>query len=185
MVLPEFNNQGLLPTGIHPVNIPLLHERFVAPFGMSNREALWQGLLRYQAALLELGIHAMQWVNGSFVDATRHIPDDIDLVNFCTERMLERVKVSDLERVADLLDGSGGARSTFGCHCGLVVVYPKHDPRFHELTKPKLAYWLELFSKARDYSQEGKPAAPHRGAKGFVQLSVGDPKLCPDVRQLF
>jgi hypothetical protein len=184
MVLPEFNDNGLMPTGVHASEMLALYERCVAPFGKSTRETLWQGLQRYQAALQHLGIHATQWVNGSFVDLTRHDPEDIDLVNFVMADVLERVPEKEMDRVADLLAGDRSTVAMYGCQTNLVVVYPVG----HKMTtqvEARLRKWYDLFSTARDYTDPSKPVAPVRGRKGFVELFIGDPNLCPILRHVF
>ncbi len=115
MALPLYTQTGLLPEGIHATDMQGLHARCVAPYTTSNRETLWQGLGRYQQELLKLGIHATQWVNGSFVDATRTDPGDIDVVNFCTEKVLHHVPENDMQRVVDLLAGDLATVPVFGC----------------------------------------------------------------------
>ncbi len=161
-----------------------LHERLVAPFGASSRLALFQGFQRYREALLALGLHATQWVNGSFVDATRTDPEDIDLVNFCTEKMLQHVPENAMHRVGDLLAGGMATIAEFGCQTNLVVVYSPS----HALAANVIAWqqkWYTLFSSARDYTDPDRPVAPARGRKGFAELIVGDPNLCPQLRHEF
>ncbi|MEO8588132.1 MAG: hypothetical protein ABI432_02095 [Flavobacteriales bacterium] len=150
---------------------------------MSNRGALWQGLQRYQAALLELGIHATQWVNGSFVDATRRMPGDVDVLNFCLETSLQRISEEHMDQAAALLDGGHATKADFGCDTHLVIVYPNDDPRNEDVLK-RVRDWKVLYGTARNYYMENAPAAPERGTKGFVELTIGDPKLCPHVRRI-
>lgn len=92
MPLPSLNAHGLLPDGVHAATPDGLHARLVMDFaGSKTRPRLHAGLMRYRRDLLALGIHATQWIDGSFVDGTRSAPEDIDVVNFCHVRVLDRL----------------------------------------------------------------------------------------------
>lgn len=178
MSLPALTSNALLPAGVHSGTLNDLRERWVAPFAPSRREALIKGLAEYQEELSLLGIHATQWVDGSFVDGTRTNPEDIDVVNFCSADVLETVPDSLMDQVGDLLDGKGRVRERLGCHSNLVVVYPEGHPK-RVWSENWRRYWLRYYSQARDYSKVNKPVTFERGSKGLVELLVGDPNLCP------
>ncbi len=178
MSLPALTSNALLPAGVHPGTEDDLRERLVIPFAPSRRDVLVEGLMKYQQELTALGVHATQWVDGSFVDGSRKDPDDIDVVNFCSADVLETIPDPVMEQVGDLLDGQGRIRERLGCHPNLVVVYPESHPK-HAWSEHWRRYWLRYYAQARDYTKVNKPVAPERGSKGLVQLHVGDPNLCP------
>ena len=69
MALSELNQEDLLPEGVHPATEEDLKSRFVTPFvSSSTRQKVHQNFCRYRADVAALGVHATQWVDGSFVD---------------------------------------------------------------------------------------------------------------------
>ncbi len=73
-MIPDFNESGLLPPGIHTADWPEIVARFG---GNGQRRALLRGLRRALAALQAAGCITV-YLNGSFVTATSS-PADYDL----------------------------------------------------------------------------------------------------------
>jgi hypothetical protein len=181
MALPEFNENGLLPKGVHPATPDDLKERCVTPFPTSvRRPVVFAGFTRYRTEIAELGVHSSQLVDGSFIDKTRLDPDDVDTANFCNSENLNSLQPNIQSRIAPLLAGAEDTKKEFLTHTFLVVRFPLGHPlesRFEAMRR----YWLEFYSQSQDYRDGKKVPAPWRGQKGLVSMSVGDPNLCPPV----
>ncbi len=178
MPLPDFNAQGLLPDGVHAGDANDLHERCVDGSTSTTRASIFKGLQDYQADIAALGLNVTQWVDGSFVDATRTNPEDIDLANFSHATELNSLTVPQQVNAGALMNGRESTKAKYSCHTFLVVVFPVGHA-WESQTEKLRAYWRQWFSSARDYSRPGKPEAPHRGRKGLVEMRIGDPNLCP------
>lgn len=181
MGLPKFNEYGLLPDGVHQTTLAEFKERFVEEFSDSDRrDKVCTGLVRYQNDIETSGVHATQWIDGSFIDQTRAQPEDVDLVNFCDSANINSVDARIRSQVTDLLVGGESTKAAYHTHTFLVVRFPpghKYEARFEAMRK----YWRDWFAVPQDYSQTHKTPAPWRGSKGIVQMSVGDANLCPFV----
>lgn len=81
MPLPDWNADGLLPAGIHSVNLSDVYDRCVSDAG----HQAWRGVL-YGALRTYIGIvsriipHATVWVDGGFLQAKPTAPHDVDIV---------------------------------------------------------------------------------------------------------
>jgi len=181
MALPDLNPQGLLPEGVHPATEEDLKSRFVNPFAFNTtRQRIHQSLCRYRAEIAAIGVHATQWVDGSFVDSARLDPEDVDVVNYCESSALNAVTSTLQRRIQQLLNGRDSTKTEYDTHTFLVIRFPAGHPfaaRFEERRK----YWRDWFSRPQDYSGPKKLPAPWRGRKGIVQMNVGDVNLCPTV----
>jgi uncharacterized protein DUF6932 len=76
MSLPQLNENGYLPSGIHDASLDDLSERFGYS---SRRQELLANLVRYLAELRQWPLAQAVLVDGSFVTDTAE-PNDIDLV---------------------------------------------------------------------------------------------------------
>ncbi|MBI2925955.1 MAG: hypothetical protein HYY24_09650 [Verrucomicrobia bacterium] len=181
MPLPLLNAHRLLPAGVHEATTDDLSDRFVIDFPASeSRPPLYAGMLRYRRDLLTLGVQATQWIDGSFVDGSRLDPHDIDLVNFCTASVLDRLPTDRRMHALALLAGRGGAAAVYGVHAFLAVRFPPAHPNADSFDR-RCRYWFDWFSFARDYRRPDKPVDETRGRKGIVQILLGDVTLCPVV----
>jgi len=181
MALPNFNAQGLLPEGVHPATAEDLKDRFVTPFPESGtRQKIFNNFRRYQAAVVALGVHATQWVDGSFVDQSRLDPVDVDAVNFCELSALNSLPLTAQLQIAPMLDGRQSTKTTYDTHTFLVIRFPAGHPFAASFEKQR-RYWRDWFSRPQDYSGLIKIEAPWRGRKGIVQMTVGHANLCPTV----
>ena len=181
MALPDFNAQGLLPEGVHPATTADLKDRFVTSFPTSvRRQKVFDNFCRYQAAVAGFGVHATQWVDGSFVDQSRLDPDDADVVNFCDFSALNALPPAIQIQVAPLLDGRDSTKTTYDTHTFLEVRFPAgHSLAANSENRRK--YWRDWFSRPQDYSGPKKVEALWRGRKGIVQMIVGNATLCPAI----
>ena len=181
MPLPSFNAQGLLPEGVHPATTEDLKDRCVTPFPASGtRQDIFHNFCRYQAAVALLGFHATQWVDGSFVDRSRLDPEDVDVVNFCESSVLNSLPPAAQTQITPLLNGREATRTDYSTHSFLAIRFPSGHP-YAANFENRRKYWLDWFSRPQDYSGTKKVEAPWRSRKGFVQMSVGDARLCPAV----
>jgi hypothetical protein len=183
MALPEFEANGLLPDGVHQATREELRERCVAPFATSiTREAIFMAFARYQDDLAMLSANVTQWVDGSFTDQTRTDPEDVDVVNYVKVENLNAMAAKHGEAAVEaLLGGREATKVPYKTHSFLVVAFPpghRWEAKFEEIRQ----YWRKWFSTPQDYSQGQKVPAPGRGRKGIVQMTVGEAKLCPEVR---
>ncbi len=122
MALPNFNAQALLPEGVHPATAGDLKDRFVTPFPASGRrQKVFGNFCRYQAAVAALGVHATQWVDGSFVDQSRLEPDNVDAVNFCEFSALNALSPAAQLQITPLLDGRESTKTAYDTHTFLVI----------------------------------------------------------------
>ena len=93
MAIPDLDDDGLLPAGLHDCSFEELRERFGRFRSSDHRERLAEALRAYLAELRAAGVAAYVVVDGSFVTA-KEKPGDIDL--FLALR-------ADLDLAADLL----------------------------------------------------------------------------------
>ena len=185
MPLPDFNQEGLLPDGIHPASETEFRERCVEPFRKSvSRKPVFDGFRRYRSDIANLGLNTTQWVNGSFTDAQREDPDDIDLINFCTDAEINQVKPPYRPKLEALLNGKKQTKAVYHCHTFLVE-FPVGHP-FNVSFESQRRYWRKWFSTPQDYSNPPfKTPAPHRGKKGIVEMVIGDPTRAPKIDRSF
>jgi hypothetical protein len=179
MALPEFNENGLLPEGLHAASDSDLRDRCVTAFVNSvRRPMVFATFVTYQQDVAGVGVNSTQVIDGSFIDQTRMEPDDIDLANFCDAANLNSLSQPAQASITPLLNGREATKAKYNTHTFLVVRFPEGHPfeaKFEEMRK----YWLDWFSRPQDYSGPKKIPAPWRGRKGLVRMSVGDSKLCP------
>jgi len=181
MALPDLNPQGLLPEGVHPATEDELEARFVVPFASSStRQRIFENFCRYRIEVAALGVHATQWVDGSFVDGLRLHPEDVDVVNFCGSSELNAVAPASQKLVQPLLNGRESTRAEYDTHTFLLVCFPAGHP-FAANFEARRKYWRDWFSRPQDYTGSKKIPAPWRGRKGIVRMNVGDAILCPSV----
>ncbi|MBK9387847.1 MAG: hypothetical protein IPN34_23775 [Planctomycetes bacterium] len=79
MAIPELDDVGLLPQGVHACTLQELADRFRGTGFSGTRGRLVQRLERYLQELRETGLVAWVAIDGSFVTA-KVDPGDIDLV---------------------------------------------------------------------------------------------------------
>jgi hypothetical protein len=182
MPLPSFNAEGVLPNGVHHATEAEVRERLVDSFPTSaSRQPIFEGFCRYRVDLSGLGLNVTQWVDGSFTDATRLDPDDIDLVNYVSADEVNAIPAPDRARAVALLNGRENTKATYSSHTFLETVFPAGHP-FEPLFENRRVYWRKWFAIPQDYSKPpNKTPAPHRGAKGIVSMTVGTTPSAPKI----
>lgn len=78
-MIPPFNEQGLLPDGIHDCTIEEAAERFAGFQGSDRRPQLWARFIEFMREAKACNLVEAVLVDGSFVTA-RAEPNDLDLV---------------------------------------------------------------------------------------------------------
>ena len=181
MPLPRFGQNDLLPDGVHFANETDLYDRCVREFAASTTRAkIYGNLIQYQKAIVSVGLHATQWVNGSFVDRARIDPEDVDLVNFLDASELNELSRNFQNQATQLLNGLTATKKAFDTHSFLVVKFPSGHPLEAQFERAR-QYWRRWFATAQAYSGERKDPSPSRGRKGIVQMYAGEGRLCPEV----
>lgn len=176
MPLPDLVKDGILPEGVHEASEKDLEDMFVAPFPASKtRDRNLKGFVAYRDVFAQFGVPLTQWVDGSFVDATRESPDDIDVVNFAHAGDLNTLDPAVRAVVAPLLQGK---IERYHTHAHLEVHFPKGH-KFAAKFENMRRYWRDWFSRCQDYSGPVKKHAPWRGSKGFVQMTTSDGNVSP------
>ncbi len=79
MPIPELNQDGFLPEGIHAASLEEVRERFGRFQRTDRRPALFAKLSTYMAEVRASGLVVAVIVDGSFVTA-KDEPSDIDLI---------------------------------------------------------------------------------------------------------
>jgi hypothetical protein len=81
MALPIWNEEGLLPAGVHPADLAELHERFVLDAPHPERRELLYSALAVHLKIIQSIIPAgVAWIDGSFCRCWHESPDDVDIV---------------------------------------------------------------------------------------------------------
>ena len=165
--IPHWNAQGVIP----PVDVasPISAHRspyvvtltdLVMRFGVTDERCrILDGLLRYRAALHELGVaRGFQWLDGSFLEHVEMLdarpPNDIDVVTFFhlpageTQATLER-------RAPSVFDSRSSKRNFF------VDAYPVCLGVHAEKLVERSTYWYSVWSHRRNQTW-----------KGYVQIDL-------------
>ncbi len=181
MPIPTFNASQLLPEGIHTMTLDECEFLFVQGFpDSSSRAPLFRKFRDYSDLIASFAIHAKQWINGSFVDASRIDPEDIDVVTFISTGVFEALEPDVKSRIRSSLHGGHATKEQFGSHTFMVLVFPA-DHRARYFSELEISGVRRFWSHAREYGSWGKRLAPDRGAKGFVELIIGDLQFAPDL----
>lgn len=83
MRLPEWDDRGLLPDGIHAADLADIYDRCVLDAPQRDaRENLYSALTAYLGFLREIVPHGKAWIDGGFMMCKDAPPHDVDLVFF-------------------------------------------------------------------------------------------------------
>lgn len=171
MSIPEWSVAGVLPpirpgaSGAHSDRSPYVTTviELVLRFGETKqRRVILDGLLRYRAALHELGLTSgFQWVDGSFLEQTEvmehRAPNDVDVVTFF--ELPPRYDTQDaLRRAATWLARQEKAEYLVDAY------YSQLGQRMDRSHVRLVSYWYSLWSHRRDGIW-----------KGFLQIDL-DPQ---------
>ena len=108
MPLPQWNDRGVLPDGIHRATMAEVYERFVedAP-NRADREVLFHVLQGYLGTLELVVPHGRAWIDGGFAMRKATVPNDVDLVFFPADWEAIRGHPEDGAKILSLLTLQG------------------------------------------------------------------------------
>ncbi len=159
----------VLPEGVHPCEDAEFLAVFVTAFSKSRtRLRIWNGFFRMRSRFRALGIHALHWIDGSYVTSKVN-PNDIDAVGFVSAQKLNLLSPAGKEFLEELGDSMRSKRA-YQTHHFIVPVYEKEDARYgtYEMMR---AYWRKWWGQTR-----------RGGRKGFVSMVIGSQDQIPQVR---
>lgn len=159
-MIPNFDDQGNLPSGIIQSTLEEFEIRFVRDVtGSQTREDIFLGYKEYCKDILSLNVATKQWINGSYTTSKKD-PRDIDLVTH-----LDAIKVNDktiYERLTQLINNKLYVINKYKCHVFGIAVYPPDHKLYNETLKWK-AYWMECFGQDRQ-----------KRSKGIIEFDLND-----------
>lgn len=168
-LVPDFDEHGVLPDGVHKCDEKGFKQRFVDEFPASEtRPRLRQGFRALREEVVKHGPPGVQWVDGSFV-TTKLNPGDIDIVTFMDLERLNALSRDNQAAVERLVKGRECTKAAYGCHTFLVPSCEPNHPFFPKFEQRR-RYWRKWFGKTR----------PGR-SKGFVAMALGDEEGIPEV----
>jgi hypothetical protein len=173
-----FNQQGLLPVGVHECDEVEFREFLVDSFPDSTTRAIIAtgfGVLRADA--VEGGVSGTQWLNGSYV-TNKTDPNDIDLVTFMDSAHLQALEGTPAEQfIVGALAAGPRTPAHYCCDSYLVAVVPAGHPLQASFEGAR-DYWRKWFGHMRTIlGPDGEPL-PAR-SKGILKMGLGDPRLQP------
>ena len=153
-MIPDFDENGNLPSGIHYSTFDEFKQNFVIDFVTSStRHPIYNGYISYCKQIVSFDIIAINWIVGSFTTSKIN-PQDIDIVvHFYSNNHCSTIDQLEFEigfQYADQNDTKKG----YHCHAFYVPIYPKDDPRY-VLTVTFANKWKKLFSSDRDENARG------------------------------
>lgn len=159
-MIPNFNEKGYLPAGLHQATLDEFKNRFVTEPTSETRANIFRGYLNYLSELEPLRVTIKQWVDGSFTTAKQN-PSDIDLVTQWDGAKVDhdpqiQIKLNSLLNQHDI-------KIKYNCDVYGFPKYPEGDPLFQETLKWR-CYWLGLFGFTR-----GENPDP----KGIIEFNFG------------
>ncbi len=168
-MLPELNDEGYLPPGIHPATMGEVQVRFVeeAPFP-DVRRTIFTGLELYMHVLQSKISHGAIWLDGGCVSHKAWPPKDVDLVVLVEGATLSGLQPDDWQTLFQLvtLQNVRSAQPAVATPWvqpmgGLIdaFIIEASDPASRKL-------WEGLWSSVTDQS---KAVVPHK-VKGFVEV---------------
>jgi len=151
-MIPNFDDQGNLPSGVIQSTLKEFEERFVkGVIGSQTRKDIFLGYKEYCKDLLPLNVATKQWVNGSYT-TNKKDPNDIDLVTH-----LDALKANNkaiYEQLVHLIVNKSDVVNKYKCHVFGIAVYPPDHELYRETLKWK-TYWMECFGQDRQKRLKG------------------------------
>jgi hypothetical protein len=175
----KFDENGCLPEGVHPYNEDNFRNDFVIAFPASAMRAkICDGFYRLRADVLPLGVHGIQWIDGSFVTAMQE-PDDVDVVTFCDYDLFNSYSEQARDLIDRLLNVEDGPVPKYMTHTFFEpCCAPTHH--YYPAFEARRRFWRRWFGKTRDIPNPPSPDSPGH-AKGFASMMIGDIAACPPV----
>lgn len=172
---------GALPLGRFGVTLDEIKGGFVDAVlfsGSSTRKQIWQDFLSATSALRSIVPVINVWVGGSFL-TDKLDPDDIDLVYWCEDELVNKV-TDPCERMLLQLFARNQVRTMTGLrvdtrYCQWYL-YPEADRgtcRAHETYACRRGYWDDFWMRRRTGE---KGAAPQRAdalpKRGYFEVEL-------------
>lgn len=171
--LAEFNEDGLLPEGIHTCDEETFYDRFVEKFPESTtRKLIAEGFLRLRHEVAEHGIDAKQWIDGSYVTIKQN-PGDIDIVSFIDYERINSLPDDARSFCEKVLNGREHTKTHYQTHSFLVPTCSKDHPYYTIYNRSRL-YWRKWFGTTSERSIPSGLIIPGL-PKGIVEMLIGDP----------
>lgn len=153
-MIPDFDGNGNLPSGLITTNVEEFEQRFIDDFADSiTRDAIFRGYIKYCKKLIPLDIGIIQWLNGSFT-TNKINPNDIDFVT-----QLDGIKVDEQsaeieDKLNELFDRKH-AKSEYMCDVYFYFKYPEEFSDLYEHYQNRKRYWLKQFGHDRNNDAKG------------------------------
>lgn len=176
----EFNEGGLLPSGVHKCDEDEFRTLLVDRFPTStSRAIIAAGFTRLRADACDCDIAGMHWVDGSFV-TNKVDPDDVDLVTFVDAELLDSLAGTPAEEfIMGTLAAGPATPPQYRSDSYLVAVAASTHPG-HDAFMLARDYWRQWFGQMRTLlGPDGEPLPPN--SKGILQMELGDSLKQPQV----
>jgi hypothetical protein len=145
VVIPAFNEKGVLPAGRFGATVAELEQRFVQTFPASaTRAALFNGLRLRHEELSSIVPIEWEWIDGSFVTSKSNA-GDIDVATFISADSLTPLTLDQRRRVFEITTNPH-AQLAYGCDSYLVVVF-EEGHSMHGQYLSQRGYWDRWWSK--------------------------------------
>lgn len=181
--IPAFNERGCLPEDVYPCDFAVFRhyfvDNFVERFGEhTNRATIFEGFERLREETASQGLIATQWVDGSFVEESP-APEDVDVVSFCDYDFLNSLPPALKDLTENMLNGRERTEVSHNTHSFLVTSCAQGHPYYPVFEKYR-SYWRNWFFTQAVEPPTGPPRIV-TGAKGIIQLSLGDANTVPTI----
>lgn len=166
-MIPELQDNGLLPLGRHPSSFEEVEERF-APSDNMQRSKLWSEWLELTNLVHStVGDLPAVWIGGSFV-SSKEEPNDLDVVYILkTESVLalDEFRKSVLAVIAED-QYTGSVQPYFLYIEEMLDATPNTKNGDATIALMQRGYWDQLWSRTRD---SNNPAYP---ARGYLEVII-------------
>lgn len=153
--LPEFDENGNLPSGEYSPSEEEFEIRFVRVESSATRPQIYEGWQNHLNELQVKGLddHALILLNGSYV-TNKIDAGDIDLAVEISIVELSELSNPEIQKLLNLLQGNK-TKSKYFCDAYPVIVLPESHPEYDTVTKSAFEYWLKWFGTDRNGNQKG------------------------------
>ena len=153
-MIPEFEDNGQLPSGFIQPRLSSFAKRFVEDCPESDtREMIFKGYIKFCLKLFSLNVANLQWVNGSFT-TNKVNPNDIDFVTH-----VDVVKLNSsgeqANRLLQKLNDRQRAKAECKCDAYFIPIYQPEFPELYADTMKNIEYWSKWFAHDRKNNPKG------------------------------
>lgn len=150
----NFNGNGYLEAGIHPMSEDEVKSNFVDEFPASTTRAkIYEGYARHSAELAALSVSGEKYLDGSFT-TSKIDPGDIDMVVFADADLLDALPPAEQQQFRALVAGKITQQSHM-CDCYFCpTVKDENHPAYQQLRVSR-KYWLGEFCFDRSDQPKG------------------------------